>query len=68
MTNQELLKKLAELETVFAGSAGYYGLRNYKREQNGERKSPTDNAKYEAYGYAADQLKKLLEEAQKEEA
>ena len=62
MTDAKTEKKLRELETLLGGLAGYYGLRNFKREQEGKRKSPVDQAKYEAYDYAANQIKKLLEE------
>ncbi|MBQ1308101.1 MAG: hypothetical protein IIY54_10555 [Ruminococcus sp.] len=62
MTDARTEKKLRELETLLAGLAGTYGLKNYERERQGKRKSPVDQAKYEAYGYAADQIKKLLEE------
>ena len=67
MTKQELLNKLEETQKLFAGLAGYYGLRNYKREQDGKRKSATDDAKEYAYGFCADDLKRIIEEAQKEE-
>lgn len=62
MTNQEIINKLEETKTLFAGFAGYYGLRNYKREQNGERKSPTDSAKYDAYGYCADEIERIIKQ------
>lgn len=62
MTTQEIAKKLRELQTTFDGFAGYYGLRNYDREKNGKRKSNVDAAKYDAYGYCADQIGRLLKE------
>lgn len=63
MNKAEIIKKLEELETIFGGFAGYYGLRNWKRvHEEGKRKSNIDQTKYEAYGYCADEIKKLLKE------
>ena len=67
MTKQEIINELEKMQQLFDGFAGYYGIRNFKREMEGERKSNIDQTKYETFGYCADEIKNLLN-AIKEEA
>ena len=68
MKTEDLKHKIEEAEKLLAGLAGYYGLRNFRREQDGKRKSPVDQARYESYHFAAKELERILAETNTEEA
>ena len=68
MTTAELRHEIEEAEKLLAGLAGYYGLRNFRREQDGKRKSPVDQARYESYHFAAKELERILAKIDNEEA